>query len=382
MSQEKTYTQSELLEMLSNLENFIQDTNSGIPKGEVRMPKRKQEKVLVNGQIRWISGYSMQELFDAYVNLLEREGVVQRTEVYGRSIPLFGEYLKIFVKTYKDNQASLTKQNRDQIIRNHILPRFGKIRITDISTTDLQTWFNELSKKYAKETILKIKSIMSPAFDAAVEEDILTRNPLKSTRIEISGKETVHHKAIPKEKMDIIRNELPLMDEREKRMLALLCFTGMRFEEVLGCKWLDFDSEWIHISRAVVHPKRNLPEIKDPKTFRSKRIIPYPKQLKDILGDNEHGFLLYSLKDQSMETPLSYTEARRMFNKIRKRFNLDGYSAHDFRDTCATEWREAGMPIDVIARLLGHTKTETTEKRYIKYRKDILDDARRIIDAC
>ena len=45
---------------------------------------------------------------------------------------------------------------------------------------------------------------------------------------------------------------------------------------------------------------------------------------------------------------------------------------HDFRDTCATEWREAGIQLDVIARLLGHAKTETTEKKYVKYRDNLL----------
>ena len=77
-------------------------------------------------------------------------------------------------------------------------------------------------------------------------------------------------------------------------------------------------------------------------------------------------------KDPTGETPLSYSEARRIFEKIRTRFDIKEYSAHDFRDTCATEWREKGIPLDVIARLLGHAKTETTERKYVKYRTDLL----------
>ena len=41
--------------------------------------RRIQAKVLVNGQNRWVSGYSQQELFDNYVGLLEREGIIQWT---------------------------------------------------------------------------------------------------------------------------------------------------------------------------------------------------------------------------------------------------------------------------------------------------------------
>ena len=86
--------------------------------------------------------------------------------------------------------------------------------------------------------------------------------------------------------------------------------------------------------------------------------------------------MLASDKDPKRGTPLSYTESRRIFDKIRKRFSIQEYSAHDFRDTCATEWRENGMSLDVIARLLGHSKTETTEKRYVKYRDDLLEGAK------
>ena len=34
------------------------------------------------------------------------------------------------------------------------------------------------------------------------------------------------------------------------------------------------------------------------------------------------------------------------------------------------------MPLDMIARLLAHAKTETTESRYVKYREEGLNNAR------
>ena len=123
---------------------------------------------------------------------------------------------------------------------------------------------------------MKIKNIVSPAMDAAVEESLISRNPFKSVKLDIGGKETVHHKAIPKDKM-------------------------------------------------------------------------------------------------------SYAEARNTFRRVRSRFQLDGFSAHDFRDTCATEWRENGMQLDLVARLLGHAKTETTERRYVKYREETLNNVRNLM---
>ena len=134
-------------------------------------------------------------------------------------------------------------------------------------------------------------------------------------------------------------------------MAALLYCTGMRIEEVLGLRWEDIDTErgCIHIRRAVVHPGRNMPEIKSTKS-KAERTIPLPRHLLDELSPKEEtGFLLNSYTDLSRETPLSYTEAAKSFKRIQKQCGVEGYTAHDFRDTCATEWRKSGISIGLIA---------------------------------
>ena len=341
------------------------------------MPQRLREKVTVNGQPKWLSGYSRQELYDSYVKLLIDEGLVEPVEEDDQ-IPTFGDYMDLFYSTFKQKQEKNTVVNRNRIIKNHIRPAFGSKKIDRIKTTDIQRWFNEMGKKYSQETVLKIRNIMSPVLDAAVEDDIITKNPMASKRIEITGKETVHHKAIPAEKMKDIKEGLKELPWREKAMGGLLCYTGMRFEEVLGLRWEDISDGCITVRRAVVHPNRNMPEVKSPKTKTSERKIPLHDSLKVLLGEGyAHGYILPTSKDPKRETPLSYTEARKSFDRIRKKFDIPGYTAHDFRDTCATEWRENGMALDVIARILGHSKTETTEKRYVKYRTKLLDEAKK-----
>lgn len=363
---------------VANFGNCIPE-DSGIPKGENDMPKRIKEKVTVNGQTKWIDGYSVQNLMDNYVRLLEREGIIEYIPE-NDAIPLFGDYLRTFYGTFKQKQQTNTIVNRERIARNHVLPKFGDKRIDRIQTMEIQKWFNELGRMYSKETILKIKNIMSPVFESALEDELITRNPLASRRLEITGKETVHHKAIPKEIMNKIKMEVSGLPQKEKMMCGLLCYTAMRFEEVLGLRWEDVDEEWITIRRAVVHPNRNMPEVKCPKTKTSERKIPLHPALKSLLGEfKKKGYLLSSNKDPKSETPLSYTEARRVFDKIRKRFDILTYTAHDFRDTCATEWRENGMSLDMVARLLGHSKTETTEKRYVKYRTEFMEEAAKLM---
>lgn len=364
------------MDLIANLDNRIFRKDTGVSEGGTDMPKRLRDRVTVNGKEFWIDGYSNQELHESYVDLLEREGLIQRVDP-DEVVPMLKDYISAFYATYKKNQQDNTVVNRERIIKNHILPRFGDTRIDRITTTQLQKWFNNLAKEYAKETICKIKNTLSPVLDSAVEDDYITKNPLKSKRLEINGKETVHHKAIPREKMDEIKAVLPNLEPKVKLMGGLLSYTGMRFEEVLGCRFEDISGGMIEICRAVVHPKRNQPVVKCTKTTTSNRIIPCPEGLSRLLdGMPRKGYILASSKDETRETPLSYMEARRVFEKLRKSFDIPTFSAHDFRDTCATTWRENGMPLDMVARLLGHAKTETTERRYVKYREGFIESAR------
>lgn len=344
------------------------------------MRKRIREAVTVKGKTRYLSGYTYQEICDNYVNLLINEGLIEWVSD-GNSIPLFSDCLDLFYRTFKQDQQQNTIINRERIVRIHINPVFGQRRIDKISVSDLQQYFNQMGKKYSHETLLKIKNIMSPVFDAAVEDGYLAINPIKSKRLIIGGTDTIHHKAIPRSKYNEMKTIAPVLKGNERMMLGLLCYTGMRFEEILGIRWEDLDENWIFVKRAVVHPTRNLPEIKDPKTKTSERLIPLVPELSELLNPKyKHGFIIHSNQDSTRETPLSYSEARRVFDKIRKRFKIEEYTAHDFRDTCATEWRENGMPLDLIARILGHAKTETTEKRYVKYRTDLFEKAKELME--
>ena len=374
----RSYTEQEVVGILMNLVNGI-----GLcAKGDI-MPKRYKQSVDIDGKTHWVTGRTLKDLLEAYLELCIDQGVVMPPIVLkGQekpNTPVLEGYLKEFNRIYKDGQQSLTKSSREYVINKFILPRWGKKHLDEITVNGVQEWLNKLAKDgYSHETLLKIKNCISPAIDAAVEDGYISQNPFKSKRLVIGGAETVHHKALPHEKMAEVREKLgDIHDDRLRMMTALLSYTGMRFEEVLGLKWEDLEPEegWIYIQRAVVHPERNQPEVKLPKTKTSIRRIPLPRALWAHLHPRKaSGFILGD------DGPLTYTEARNLFRKLRKEFGLEEYSAHDFRDTCATEWREAGVPMDVIAHLLGHAKSDITENRYVKYRDELYQGVRAVME--
>lgn len=156
----------------------------------------------------------MQQLFDNYVELLVNEGLIEWTDSCSEA-PLLRDYIRTFYNTFKQKQVETTIINRERIIKNHILPRFGNKKIDTITSSDCQEWFNELNKTYARETILKIKNTINPVFEAAVEDRLIDRNPLQSKFIEIGGRDTISHQALPKEKMQQIRMEAITLPKKD-----------------------------------------------------------------------------------------------------------------------------------------------------------------------
>ena len=106
---------------------------------------RKHTKVTVNGQERWIHGFTQLEICQDYVNLLEREGLIQWTG-HSKPVPNLEVYLKKFVETFKNGQAALTKENRDRIMNKHIITKLGKRRLDEITTTDIQQWYTKVKQ--------------------------------------------------------------------------------------------------------------------------------------------------------------------------------------------------------------------------------------------
>ena len=84
-----------------------------------------------------------------------------------------------------------------------------------------------------------------------------------------TAEEGTHHTALPDEEIMRIKREIPLLAVRNERLfMALLAFTGMRPEEIMGLKWEDvhLERQYAEVKRAVIYPRKHAPIIKSTKT--------------------------------------------------------------------------------------------------------------------
>lgn len=96
-------------------------------------------------------------------------------------------------------------------------------------------------------------------------------------------------------------------------------------------------------------------------------------ELSAVLNGNRHVFWSGGGKATSAVTNWQH-DLRALF---RSAFGKDTqFTPHCLRDTAAVEWLSAGIPLEEVSKLLGHSSVKTTEKHYapwVKARQERLD---------
>jgi site-specific recombinase XerD len=148
-----------------------------------------------------------------------------------------------------------------------------------------------------------------------------------------------------------------LDDVRNRAMILLLLRTGMRIGELLNTKLID------------VHSADKKIMIFEGEKNRKGRAVCFSNDAHEALQawlkqrETPKEYLFYAQGRYSM----SYNNARVIFHRYLKRAGLThkGYTLHCLRHTFATELLNAGMRIECLQQLLGHSNLEMT-LRYAK----------------
>lgn len=354
-----------------NLENHINDLFYSPFQGEnEEMAKRITRTFYVDGKQRWIRADTEQEYAEKLMALVAGNNI-------GKGKILFSEYALGWFELYsKPNISTATATSYERQLKRYLIPSFGNMYIGDISVDDVQTLFNNING--AKATKEKAKIVLNMIFEAAIEDQLIGRNPLKSKRLRITGKASVPTKVYSVEQMQFLIKNLDKINKHSDQIyLCLQALHPMRLEEVLGLKWEDIDLEKriIHIRRAVTHPTRNMPEIKETKTECSARDIGLSEIAVKYLCSDESGFVLGG------ETPLSYTQVRKMCTRIKKDIGFsENITPIRFRTTVLTDIYDKTHDIKQAQAAAGHASSAMTLKHYIKGRGNAATSAA-IIDS-
>ncbi len=182
-----------------------------------------------------------------------------------------------------------------------------------------------------------------------------------------------------------IPDENTIEGKRDQAILRILCYTGIRVSEL--CALNKEDVQLVEFPTLIVRAGKG----------RKRRYIPLGAVDADVLQDwldlrkkivgSDEEALIISLDHRTRGSRLSTRGARYIVNKYLKNVGLKkpGRSCHALRHSAATWLLEAGVPMQAIADLLGHSSLDITAiyARVVDHRKytpgDVL--SRRIREA-
>lgn len=256
---------------LPHLDNRIESDCTPSSESDTEMAKTKiNQPVMIAGEKRWITASSMQEFADKVAKLLSTPQSAGRHP--------FGDYAWNWFHTYsKPNIETVTATTYQRQIKLYLIPAFDGLCVEDITPDDVQRLFNNMSG--AKTTKDKAKVVLNQILDAAVEDGLLPKSPLKSKRIKIKGAASKETPPYSVEQMRYLVKHIPDVESPVDRMyLAIQAMHPLRLEEVLGLQPGDIDTERmeIHIRRAVTHPTRNQPKTRTRKRAAANAPLPCP----------------------------------------------------------------------------------------------------------
>ena len=289
--------------------------------------------------------------------------------------PNFGEYAEIWISTtipVTSKPSTLT--DYQSILRNHVLPKFGKTPVTDINRMAIKTFLLEkLKTGLAHSTVSHMKSVISGVLNLAVDDGVISANPAHRLG-----------KIFPKKQIDegidpLTREELALLLEAFREHypmhypLALtLARTGMRLKEAWSLQWgdIDFHGRFINVRRTFSRG-----HIVSPKSGKSRR-VDMSNQLAKALADLKKARKVQALKNgwsQAPEwvfvndqgkIPNSDTWRKRIFKRCIEKAGLRAIRIHDLRHTYASLLIQAGESLAYVRDQLGHHSIQVTVDIY------------------
>lgn len=325
-----------------------------------------RREIVINGVKRWVTGNSEQEYAENLIKALSG-GSVENVQFKERK-HLFQPYAQKWFEVFsRPNIEAVTATTYERQLKRHIFPVLGEMNIEDILPADVQRIFNCMDG--ARETKIKTKNVLNMVFQQALEDGLIQRNPLLSKSIRITGRGCKPTEPYSVAQMRFLVQHIGMIERPSDRAyMALQALHPLRLEEVLGLKWMDIDTlgQVINVRRAVTHPQRNQPQVKETKTEASRRQIDLVPQIIPYLQRGRADeFVLGG------ENPLTYTQTRRMCERIQRDTGFDEpITPRRFRTTILTDIYDATKDITQAQAAAGHTTAAMTLKHYVKGRQE------------
>jgi integrase len=262
----------------------------------------------------------------------------------------FAEAFALLAKTFS---TKAHKQIKGSLIKVHLLPAFGSMRLDELALNHLEDFKLELSKKLRPITISHIFILLKAAINYCIDHGRYEGvNILSTGKIKITGKNTRCERYFTKDEAKIILDGLEGTPWKDMGIVSL--HTGVRLSELYKMRAADVHKETLTANITSKYGERQVLYLTEEAAALLKARVP-----------NEEGLLFPK-------------QPSRVFAAIVKKLgfnppgteNKDKVWFHTFRHTFASWLVQADVNLYTVRRLMRHKSIAMTE-RYAHLSSDI-----------
>lgn len=322
---------------------------------------------------------------------------------------LFDRYIST-----KSELRSTTYANYVYTWNHFIRDTFGKKKIKDVKYSDVLFFYTDLiqNQHLQVNTLESINTVLRPAFQLAVRDDIIRKNPVDGAYAEVkkrNGGSRKTRRALTVEQqrafMEYVANS-PFFFHWYP-FFTFLLGTGCRIGEAIGIRWDDVDMEKriISINHSLTYYSRADDSFKcefrvsEPKTEAGMREIPMMEPVYEVLKSEwerqqDEGFCEENVDGMTnfiftnrFGMPHDPAAVNRAIKRIvdahnseeevkakkqkREPIMIPRFSCHIFRHTFASRFCEKETNVKVIQGVMGHADVTTTMNIYAEVNTEV-----------
>ena len=365
-------------------------------KGEVqRKDGRFQFRTQKDGRIMVVYGNTLAEMREKKDFLLRQ--IASGMDVIRQHTTLneiVDAYLEMKRQTVQESTYCTMKFSYDLYVRNGL----GKKKIIDIRHSMVKTFYLSLLKEreISISTVSRVDSVIKPAFETAVNDDIIMKNPATGVCGEIKRELHARPQSVsvptPEEQrrwLDFVMKN-PKCSGTLKNLLTVICGTGLRVGEAVALSWdsIDFENRMIDVNKAIAYIKDENGHakqlLKKPKSVAGIRKIPMIRQVREalereleyqrnhgldqIVWEGVTGLCFLSRQNKPFTREMVNTQIRKMIAEYNEQAEegkqIQRFSTHALRHTFATALCQSTTDLKAIQEIMGHSDISMTMNVY------------------
>jgi len=269
-------------------------------------------------------------------------------------------------------------ENYRAIIRLHLTPEIGTVRLQDLRTEHVLAVKATVSKALAPATVKTILGFLRQALEAAVVAQLIARNPAAPVPSPSLAGTTRERRALTEEEIGELRKAADgtAVDAPIRFALA----TGVRQGELLGAAW-----ESVDLERSVFVVRQTLAQLDGgfqmlpPKTRNARRMIELSGATVSMLRQHrvrqntarlrlggswaDWGLVFPAPGGEPWNRHTFYDGYRRVLDRT-DIVAPETINWHSLRHTAASLWLRAGIDVFTVSRRLGHGSASFTMDTY------------------